>query len=209
MELFSRPCRCARAAAKLCCRCCCFLSRSPPCNPWCRPRASFLVEMARRASGSYCFSPMMWCLLLLVWHYSKPSCKQNETRLPNPRGCDGSAAGLRLLRSNLGCSHGADDGRCSAHLLLSCAFRMDGVFTLLREPGRFGDLPRSAKRKSGCDRARVSRSGSRFLHSRIGDGTDLGAPGVGYLVDLGHSPHDYSGFVADLCQLSGVAALLG
>src|SRR6267154_1631456 len=113
MELFSPPCRCAPAAAKSCCRCCCFQFRFLPCSPWWRPPVSSSPETARRVSGSYCFSRTMWCLLLLVWHYLRPSCRQNETSLPHPRGSHRSAAGLLFLCSNLGCSHGAHHGRCS------------------------------------------------------------------------------------------------
>ena len=52
----------------------------------------------RRASGSCCFSPTMWCLLLLVWRCLKRFCRRNgNERLPHPRGSYGSAAGLRFL----------------------------------------------------------------------------------------------------------------
>src|SRR5580704_5940428 len=200
MERFSRLCHYALVAAKSCCRCCCFPSRSQPCNRWWRPPASSLPAMARRASGSYCFSPTMWCLLQLVWLYSRLSCRLNETGPPHPRGSYGSVAGICFLRSDLGGADGADDGRCPAYLLLSCALGVDGVPAIFREPGGFAGLPDSAKRQSRRDSLGFGRSGCCVLYGCAGDRANLGAAGVGHLVDLGYSAHHHSGFVADLCK---------
>src|ERR1700756_4718098 len=97
MELFSPLCRCVHAAAKSCCLCYCFQSPFPLCNRWLRPLASFSPGTAPPVSGSCCFSPTMWCLLLLVWHYSKPCCRQNETRVSHSCDPHRFPAGLRLL----------------------------------------------------------------------------------------------------------------
>jgi ABC-type transport system involved in cytochrome c biogenesis permease component len=94
---FLRPCHCAPAAAKSCCRSCCSPSQFQPCSRWWRLHASSSPVTAQRDSGSYCFSPMMWCLLLLVWLCSEPFCRQNETGLPHPRSSYSTAAGLRFL----------------------------------------------------------------------------------------------------------------
>src|ERR1700728_712517 len=70
MKLFSRRCRCARAAASLCCRCCSFLFPFPPSSPWSKGLHPFLLVTTPRTSTSCCFSPTMWCLLQRVWLYS-------------------------------------------------------------------------------------------------------------------------------------------
>ena len=56
-----------------------------------------LSATVRRASGSYCFSPTMWCLLQLVWHCLKQFCRRNETGFPYPRSAYGTITGLRFL----------------------------------------------------------------------------------------------------------------
>src|SRR5208282_5666592 len=155
------------------CRCCCFLSRFQPCNRWWRLRASFSPVTARRASGSYCFSPTMWCLLHLVWLYSRPSCRRNETDPPHPRGFYGAVAGLRFLRSDLGGADGADDGRRPAHFLLPCALGLDGVPVIHRKSGGFGGLSDSAKPESGCYRPGLGGSWRCVLHDCAGDRANL------------------------------------
>src|SRR6202041_2227690 len=208
MEHFLRECRCARVVAKSCCRCCCFRSRSRRCNRWWRLRASSLLVTAPRVSGSYCFSPTMWCLLLLVWLCSKPSCRKNETGLPHTRGSDGAAADLLYLSGAGGCSHRADDGGRSAYFLLSRALGLDGFLLIFREPDRVTHFSGAKKFEGRCSgRSRCGRGG-RLLHNCADYGTDLGAAGVGHLVDLGFAPHADSSSVADLCQLSRSATLL-
>ena len=51
-------------------------------------------------------------------------------------------------------------------------------------------------------RAGQRRSRRGFLHRRADHRPDLGASGVGHLVDLGHAAHLDAGAVADLCELS-------
>ena len=51
------------------------------------------------------------------------------------------------------------------------------------------------------------RSWSCLLHRRAGDGADLGASGVGNMVDLGYAPHPHACAVADLRELSGAATV--
>src|SRR5208283_2190849 len=50
--------------------------------------------------------------------------------------------------------------------------------------------------------------GSGFLHRRADYGPDLGASGLGHLVDVGHAPDLDPGAVAHLCELSFSAPFL-
>ena len=47
----------------------------------------------------------------------------------------------------------------------------------------------------------MRRSRGRLLHRRPYHRADLGAPGLGHLVDLGHAPHLDARPLADLCEL--------
>jgi len=62
----------------------------------------------------------------------------------------------------------------------------------------FGLLPDQALRHGRYRRAGVCRSGRRFLHGRADHGANLGASGVGHLVDVGHAADVDAGAVADL-----------
>jgi heme exporter protein C len=62
-------------------------------------------------------------------------------------------------------------------------------------------LPDQALRHGRYCRAGVCRSGRGFLHGRADHGADLGASGVGHLVDVGHAADVDAGAVADLREL--------
>src|SRR5215471_14607426 len=129
MAHFSLRFLCAPAAARSCSPCCCFRSHCPRCKAWWKLPASFFPATVWRGPGSYCFSPTMWCLLLLAWHYSKPFCTRNEASLPHPRSPHGVSPGLCAV-SGLGRgSYGAHHGRRAANFLLSRSLGMDGIST--------------------------------------------------------------------------------
>ena len=70
------------------------------------------------------------------------------------------------------------------------------------------DVSGSAKSESGCCSAGERRSRRNFLYRGFGYGADLGAAGVGHLVDLGPAVDVNAGVVADLRKLFDFAALL-
>src|SRR5579864_3348741 len=130
MELFSPPCRCARAIVNSCSRCCCFLFlflRSLAWSPAPRPSSP---ETTRRTSISCCFSPMMWCLLLLVWPCSRQFSTRNETDLPHPLDRDRLPVGLCAVSGSGRGSHRCAAGGGLPHHLLSRAFGVDSVSAL-------------------------------------------------------------------------------
>src|SRR5579862_5938681 len=133
MGLSLPPCPCARVVGRSCCRFCSFRFPSQPYSRWSKRRDPFSPESSRPSSGSYCLLPTMWCLLWLASSSLNWSYTRNENHFPHSCRFDRSFAGLWSL-PGVGCgSHRADDGRRSAHLLLSRAVRLDCGALVLRE----------------------------------------------------------------------------
>src|SRR5579859_876553 len=269
MERFSRQCRCARAIARSCCRCCCSQFQFRRCWAWWREQPRFLPARTRRIFTSCCFSPTMWCLLQLVWHYLGLSSTPNEASFSYPFDYHGSISRLCVVSGARGRPGRCAAGRGLSDHLLPRALCLDGVSAVLHQlhcfhsiPGKgqsldsecsqvgsdrdWGDRSRCDFPASGaadasdwdaaecgcndgvddssilfsdrlavpgraarCARGHLGGGGSSVLHHRTGDGTDLGAAGVGNLVGARRYPPDLDvGVVADLCQLSCAAALL-
>src|SRR5450755_815062 len=160
----SPPSRCARAAARSCCRCCCFRFPFRPSCRWWRVRLRFSPEKTPPTSTSCCFSPTMWCLLQLVSRSSKRFCTRNEAALPHPRDSDGNFSRLcPTLGARRGHAYRCTAGRRLPHHLLSRAFGLDRVSTLLYQfhcvdsvSGQRERVDRKG-REVDCDRSRRDR----------------------------------------------------
>ena len=64
-----------------------------------------------------------------------------------------------------------------------------------------------AQPDSGRNRSLDGRGWRRVLHDRADHGADLGAPGMGHLVDVGCPADEHAGAVADLCGISDAAPI--
>src|SRR6058998_3657526 len=151
----------------------------------------------------------MWCLLSLVYFCLSRCCRRNETGVPNPGFPGGSFPGLCGVSSSGDCAHRADHGQRPAHLLLSCAFGMDGfpaVFHQFHCLGHLSDPAESIRRRN---RVSLCRSWRCLLHRGFSHRPTVGAPGVGDLVDVGCAPHLNPCAVADLFELPHAAAIFG
>ena len=82
-------------------------------------------------------------------------------------------------------------GRRAAHLLLSRALGVDGVPALPHQLRRFGRLSYPPQRQGRHSRPGQRRSWRGILHRRPGDRADLGAAGLGHLVDVGLRAYTY------------------
>src|SRR2546427_12982703 len=91
------------------------------------PRPLFSPVNSPLGSGSCCLPPTMWCLLSLVSCFSKWFCTRNETHFHRFRPAHRPTSQLRPLSSAHSCPDREDHGRCSTHLLLSRAVRLDRV----------------------------------------------------------------------------------
>src|SRR5208282_5036218 len=132
---------------------------------------------------------------------------QNEKTLPYPRSPDRDSADLCALPGAGRCPHRADHGRCATNFLLPCAFGLDGIHPILHQFRSFDFLSHQAQSDGRHRGPGHGRSRRRFLHRRPRYGPDLGASGLGYLVDVGHAPDLDPRSVAHLCELSFSAPL--
>src|SRR5438552_15753476 len=207
MGHFSLQCPCARAAAKSCSLCCCSRFRSLHCSLWWRRLRRLLPAKFQSSSGSSCLWPTMWCLLLAVSSYLQRCCTPNDTRICTTWRADGCAAQLRDVPGH-GCrTHRTAPGRGLSHYLLPRAFRLDGFRIVLCQFCSIDSVLDKTQRQSRYDRVGHGGSRSRLLHCCAGDWSDLGAAGLGYLVDLGSSADFDIGDVVDLCELPHAEAL--
>src|SRR6184192_3479995 len=145
--------------------------------------------------------------LSLVYFCLSRCCRRNETGVPNPGFPGGSFPGLCGVSSSGDCAHRADHGQRPAHLLLSCAFGMDGfpaVFHQFHCLGHLSDPAESIRRRN---RVSLCRSWRCLLHRGFSHRPTVGAPGVGDLVDVGCAPHLNPCAVADLFELPHAAAI--
>src|SRR5215469_6148833 len=151
--------------------------------------------------GLPCWWRMMSCLLQLACCCFERSSKPNEARIPHSRHGHWLAPEPRSLRSPDRRAHREDDGGCTAHLLLPCAFGLDGIPAVPDQLRRFGRLSHPPRLKVGYCCAGQRRGGRGVLYGRADYRSHLGATGLGHLVDLGPAPYFDPGAVADLCEL--------
>src|SRR5580693_6623105 len=141
----------------------------------------------------------------MIGHLNPP---YDETCFPHPQCPDRDPLDLCPLSGACSRADRADHGRRAADFLLPRALGVDGFHSLLRQFWSLDSLSDQAPAGCGYGRAGQRRGRCCFSACEPGDWADLGASGVGHLVDLGLAPDLDAGYMAHLRQLPYAAPLL-